>query len=240
MTASPPRPPGAPRAARASRAVGRYVSRAPGTFIWLGVLLVTTLIMHTMSPDLLEDFLRKRSTNLHQLEQAPIRVLIASAFWIAGRFWLPYFFLYNLFHVPAERWLGTARWLAVVVISHVGATYASQGVLYLAIQHGHAPASAANTLDVGVSYALAGVQGVLVYGIATPWRYGYLAGLLGIYGGILLYSRTFTDVGHFTSVLLGLACYPLTRCRRYRWDPAATARRLRATWRTRRLGSAGA
>ncbi|WP_407675136.1 rhomboid-like protein [Phaeacidiphilus oryzae] len=225
------------RAARALRSARRYVRRAPGTFLWLAILAVTTAIMHSMAPDALEDFLRQRSTNLHQLETDPVRVLFVSALWIAGRIWLPYFFLYNLFHVPAERWLGTARWLAVAVIAHVGATYASQGVLYWAIQHGHAPASAANTLDVGVSYALAGVQGVLVYLIVSPWRYVYLAGLLAFYGGILVYSRTFTDVGHFTSVLLGLACYPLVPgCRRrgYHWDPVDSARRLRAGWRARR------
>ena len=60
-------------------------------------------------------------------------------------------------------WLGTWRWLCVVVIAHVGATYISEGVLYEGIRHGYVAESAVNTLDVGVSYGLAGVMGILVY-----------------------------------------------------------------------------
>jgi hypothetical protein len=224
------------RAARTCRVVWAYILRAPGTFVWLLILLGTTALMRTMEPELLTHFLRQRSTNLHELSRDPIRVLFLSAMYIDGSYWLPYLVLYNLFHVPAERWLGTRRWLAVAAIAHVGATYVSEGVLYWAIKHHHAPASAVNTLDVGVSYALAGVQGVLTYRIASPWRYVYLVGLLGIYGTILLVSRTFTDVGHFTSVLLGLACYPLVLGRpgRRGWDPVTAYRSVRA--RCRGLG----
>jgi len=31
---------------------------------------------------------------------------------------------------------------------------------------------------------------------------------------VLAVKRDFTNVGHFTALLLGLACYPLTRSRR--------------------------
>ncbi|GAA3134093.1 hypothetical protein GCM10010449_63600 [Streptomyces rectiviolaceus] len=48
-----------------------------------------------------------------------------------------------------------------------------------------APPPSANTLDVGVSYALAGVIAVLTYWVPSPWRYAYL--------------------------LIGLACFPLAR-----------------------------
>ncbi|MFE3602479.1 rhomboid-like protein [Streptomyces sp. NPDC059096] len=191
--------------------VRAWVTSAPGTYLWLAALFVTTVALHRMSPDFEEDFLRQRSTNIHELSTDPVRVLIASAFWIDGGTWLPYAVLYTVFHAPAERWLGTARWLAVVVLAHVGATLVSEGVLGWAVHHGHAPQSAVNTLDVGVSYALAGVIGVLTYRIPRPWHLPYLAVVLIFFGTPLIVARSFTDLGHFAAVLIGLACRPLTR-----------------------------
>ncbi|MCX5211949.1 hypothetical protein OG689_22140 [Kitasatospora sp. NBC_00240] len=213
--------------ARAARAYWAYIRRAPGTHIWLVILFATTVVIRHVSPETAEHILQRRSTNLHQLAESPVRVLVTSAMWIAGGGWYFYFVLYNIFHVPAERWLGTRRWLAVLLIAHVGATYLSEGVLYWAIEHGHAPQSAVYTLDYGVSYALAGVEAVLAYRITAPWRYLYLGGLLFFYGLALVEARDFTSVGHFSAVLLGLACYPLVRARPGRWDPVEAVRR---TW----------
>jgi hypothetical protein len=193
--------------------VWTYVRGAPGTYVWLVILFVTTVALHHMSPDFEEDFLRQRSTNIHELSSNPVRVLFASAMWIDGGHWLPYAVLYSVFHAPAERWMGTARWLAVCAAAHVLATLISEGALLWAIRHEMAPEPAVNTLDIGVSYALAGVIAVLTYRIAAPWRYPYLVVVLAVYGVPLATGRTFTDLGHFTSVLIGLACYPLVRGR---------------------------
>ncbi|MFJ6832990.1 rhomboid-like protein [Streptomyces sp. NPDC091209] len=203
--------------------VWMYVRGAPGTYIWLTILFITTVALHHMSPDFEEDFLRQRSTNIHELSNNPVRVLFASAMWIDGGHWVPYAVLYTLFQAPAERWLGTARWLAVNAAAHVLSTLVSEGALLWAIKHGVAPHSAVDTLDVGVSYALAGVVGVLTYRIATPWRYLYLVIVLAVYGIPFMTSRAFTDLGHFTSVLIGLACYPLARGRGKAWNPKETA-----------------
>lgn len=215
MTPSHPAPPTRPRSAPATwiRGALPWVRSAPGTYIWLTVLFVTTVIVHQMSPAFEEDFLRQRSTNIHELSRNPVRVLISSAFWIDSGTWLPYAVLYTVFHAPAERRLGTLRWLTVAATAHVLATLVSEGVLAWAIQHGHAPATAVNTLDVGVSYALAGIVAVLTYYVARPWRYVYLFAVLVIYAVPLVTGATFTDVGHFTAALIGLACYPLTRTR---------------------------
>ncbi|MFC4603940.1 rhomboid-like protein [Rhodococcus kronopolitis] len=214
------------RLAPLPRAVWAYVRRAPGTFAWLAILLVTTIVVHLLSPGAERQVLGNRSTNLHHLAEDPLRVLITSAFWLAGGGWLLYFVVYNIFHVPAERWLGTLRWLAVVVTAHVGATYLSEGVLYWAIRHGHARESAAFTLDVGVSYGLAGVVAVLTYLIVKPWRYLYLAGVLVFFTVPVLAGPTFTDIGHLSAVGIGLACYPLTRGRPGGWNPVAAAQSL--------------
>ncbi|WP_079037119.1 MULTISPECIES: rhomboid-like protein [Streptomyces] len=192
-------------------AVTSYVRSAPGTYVWLAALFVTTVAMHHMSPEFEEEFLRRRSTNIHELSRNPVRVLVSSAFWIDGSGWLPYAVLYTVFHATAERWLGTWRWLAVAALAHVLATLISEGVLALAIRHGAAPRSSVDTLDVGVSYALAGVVAVLAHRLPPPWRYAYPVAVLAVYGTPLITGRTFTDLGHFTAVLIGLACRPLTR-----------------------------
>jgi hypothetical protein len=222
----------APGVGSLPRAAWEYVRRAPGTYVWLAILLVTSVATHFMTPDVLAHFLGNRSTNLHHLAEDPIRVLVSSAFFLAGGGWVTYFVIYNIFHVPAERWLGTLRWLCVVVIAHVGATYFSEGTLYWAIRHGHAPESAVNTLDIGVSYGLAGVVAILTYRIAAPWRYLCIAGVLVFFAVPLFVDLNFTAIGHFAAVLIGLACYPLTRSRRGTWSPVDTVRRFRTHPRT--------
>ncbi|MEU5251255.1 rhomboid-like protein [Streptomyces longwoodensis] len=211
------------RVPRALAAVRSYVRSAPGTYLWLGVLFVTTVALHHMSPEFEQDFLRQRSTNLHELSQNPVRVLVASAMWIDGGRWLPYAVLYTVFHATAERRLGTARWVLVCAIAHVLATLISEGALLWAIERGVAPHSEYNALDIGVSYALAGVVAVLTYEIRTPWRYGYPAGVLLVYTLPLTSGPTFTDVGHFVAVLVGLGCYPLVRSRTEVRNPKETA-----------------
>ncbi|MFK4145805.1 rhomboid-like protein [Streptomyces sp. NPDC004065] len=197
------------RIRRGLRAAAGYVRGAPGTYGWLLILFVTAVALHRMSPALEAEFLRRRSTNIHELSGNPVRALFASAMWIEGGRWLPYAALYTVVHAQAERWLGTLRWLAVCVAAHVLATLISEGALLWAIRHGVAPRSAADTLDVGVSYALAGVAGVLAYRIARPWRYGYALAVLALFALPLAAARTFTDLGHFTAVLIGLGCRPL-------------------------------
>ncbi|PCG84017.1 hypothetical protein CIB93_21610 [Streptomyces sp. WZ.A104] len=210
-----PRAPGtrSPRSTAAA-AVRHWIATAPGTYIWLGILFVTAVVLRQMSPAFEDEFLRDRSTNLHELSRNPLRVLISSALWIDGGRWLPYAVLFTVFHATAEHWLGTLRWLTVVVLAHVLATLVSEGVLAWAIRYGHAPPSATDTLDVGVSYALAGAVAVLTYRVPHLWRYAYAFAVLVAYGVPLIgEGRTFTDLGHFTAVLIGLACYPLTRRR---------------------------
>ncbi|WP_335935417.1 rhomboid-like protein [Streptomyces sp. PTD5-9] len=234
MAPSSPAPPTRPRpTAPASwlraagpwlRRAGAWIRSAPGTYLWLTALFVTTVIVHQMSPRFEADFLRQRSTNIHELSEDPVRVLIASAFWIDNGLWAPYAVLYTVFHAPAERWLGTLRWLAVAIAAHVLATLVSEGVLAWAIRHGHVPPAAANTLDVGVSYALAGVVAVLTYRVPPPWRHVYLFAVVVFYGVPLITGRSFTDLGHFTAVLIGLACYPLTRARHGTNHPATRPR----------------
>ena len=202
-------------------AVWRFVCSAPLTYLWLAVLLVTTIIQHQLTRRQLHSVLVHGSTNLYHLAKDPLEVLFNSLLWIDGRYWTPYLVLFSLFLAPAERWLGQIRWLTVGLTAHIGATYISEGLLYLAIQHHLEPEKLVHARDIGVSYFLVGVIAVLSYHIVQPWRWGYLAILILIFVVPLILKPNFTAIGHFAAIFIGLCFYPLARHRdRTPLDPA--------------------
>lgn len=206
----------------------RWICSAPGAYLWLTALAITTVVIDHLPPDEAEQWIGHRSTNLHHLGEDPLRVLISSAFWTDGGGWFAYAVLFTLFHANTERWLGTLRWLVVVVLAHVGATYLSQGVLLWAIRSDDAPERAMFILDVGVSYGLAGVAAVLAYRLVGPWRWVYAFAVLAVVVPPIFLNRTFTDLGHASAAAIGFGCYPLTRGRAGRWDLAVLLRRFSA------------
>jgi hypothetical protein len=194
-------------------AVWRFVSSAPLTYLWLVVLLITTIIQHQLTRRELHTVLVHGSTNIRHLATDPLEVLFSSLLWIDGRYWTPYLVLFTLFLAPAEQWLGQIRWLTVGLSAHIGATYFSEGLLYLAIQHHLEPERLVYARDIGVSYFLVGVIAVLAYHIALPWRWGYLAALIGIFTVALIINLNFTAIGHFSAIFIGLCFYPMVRGR---------------------------
>ncbi|HEY5833330.1 rhomboid-like protein [Streptomyces sp.] len=210
------------------RFVVYWVRSAPGTHIWLGTLAVTSVIVAVSPPHVRSYLLHSVSTNLVELGRHPTRALVASALWIeTPSGFAVYALLFEAVHATAERRLGTWRWLLVVATAHVGATLLSQKVVRLGIRAQRLPDSLAHTIDIGVSYGLAGVVGVLTYGVPRPWRWGYLAAVLGYFAYPVVNGGTFTDLGHLTAVLIGLCCYAVMparrtvpappRCRPRRW-----------------------
>ncbi|OBF10447.1 hypothetical protein A5730_07060 [Mycobacterium sp. ACS4054] len=222
-------------------AVWHYVSGAPLTYGWLIVLLITTLLQHWLPQRQLHKMLMHHSTNIHGLVRDPLDVLFSSLLWIDGYNLTPYLLLFTLFLAPAEHWLGQLRWLTVGLSAHILSTYFSEGLLYLAIEQRDASERLVNARDIGVSYFLVGVMAVLAYHIAPPWRWGYLAVLFIIFGFPLItmdrIELNFTAIGHFTSILVGLCFYPMTRHKdRRQLSPA----RLRAAMRRGRSPEASA
>lgn len=191
-------------------AVWHFVRTAPLTYLWLAALLVTTVIQNVVGRRL-HGLLVDQSTNLHHLATDPFEVLISSLLWIDGKDWTPYLVLFTMILAPAEHWLGHRRWAAVGLTAHIGATYVSEGALYALMSLRGESAWLTYARDIGVSYFLAGVAAVLTYRIRSPWRWGYLIALLVIFAVPLLLHPDFTAIGHAAAVLIGLACYPLTR-----------------------------
>ncbi|APU41399.1 MULTISPECIES: rhomboid-like protein [unclassified Streptomyces] len=195
-----------------SRPLRSWIRSSPGTHIWLLIIAVTSVIV-AIAPDQVDRvLLHRNSSNIHQLVQHPVRALISSAFWIANPASLAlYAVLFEVFHAPVERWLGTLRWLVIVATAHVVATLISQKVLLTAIQDHRAPRSMTHVVDIGVSYGLAASIGVLTYRLPHPWRWVYLAGAIAFFGIPLVTGGTFTDLGHGIALAVGLLAWPLTR-----------------------------
>ncbi len=216
-------------------AVWHFVSSAPLTYGWLLALLITTIIQNQLTGKQLNSMLLHRSTNIHGLGGDPLDVLFSSLLWIDGKNLEPYLLLFTLFLAPAEHWLGHLRWLTVGLSAHIVSTYVSEGVLYFAIEEHHASERLVFARDIGVSYFLVGVMAVLTYHIVRPWRWGYLGVLFVIFGFPLITmdraELNFTAIGHFTSILVGLCFYPMTRTKDSR---QLSPERLRAMLRRRR------
>lgn len=218
-----------------------FVSSAPLTYLWLLGLVLTTIAQHVLTGYQLHTVLLHRSTNIHALATDPLGVLFSSLMWIDGRSLEPYLLLFTLFLAPAEQWLGQLRWLTVGLTSHIVATYASEGLLYLAIELHDASERYVRAHDIGVSYFLVGLMAMLAYHIARPWRWGYLAVLLVIFGfPVITMDRielSFTAIGHFVALLVGLCFYPMARERK---GPSLSPARIKAAFRRSRSSEASA
>lgn len=191
--------------------VAAWVRSAPGTHIWLLIIGVTSLVIAGASEGLEHFLLHRTSSNIHELNRHPVSSLLISGFWIEKpASFLLYTVLFELVHANVERWLGTWRWLLTVGVAHIVATLLSQELVLLAIEGHRLPRSMTHVVDIGVSYGLAAAAGLLTYRLPPPWRYLYLAAVLGFFGVPLLSGATFTDFGHAIALTLGLAAWALT------------------------------
>ncbi len=190
--------------------VTAYLRSSPATFVYAGVLMVTTWVVAGSNDRLAEALLREQSTNLSNLRHHAVDVMVRSAFWSGTSYALPTIALVAVVLAPAEFWLGTRRAVAVFAIGHVGATLLTAAGIALALHFGTAPHGIERTIDVGISYGTFCIAGVLTYRLPRPWRYTWAAGLLAIFSTQAGVTGEFSDYGHLVSVLLGLASYPLT------------------------------
>ncbi len=184
---------------------------APATCLYVFALLVTSATLAAADHSVRSELLRELSTNLTNLEHFPVRVLVLSAFWIDNVRVLPELALFFVVSVPVERWLGTARWLVVFVLGHVGATLLTAVGVYVWTDDGRHHRRLVHGIDVGISYGMFAIAAVLFYRLPTRWRLPYGLTLLLALLVAMYYDATFTDIGHLCAIAIGFACYPLTR-----------------------------
>lgn len=182
---------------------------APLSFLWLLVLLVTTRVQRSAGRRGSRRIQRRNSTNLRRLRSEPHRVLTTSLFWLDDHRWWPYVPVFVTVVAPAERRLRWWRWLLVGICAHVIGTYVGQSYLRLLIRKGRAPQRLENARDVGVSYFVLGVAGALSGYTRRQWRPGAQAVATLALAGNAAARPTFTEVGHLTAFLVGLAAVPL-------------------------------
>ncbi|WP_101947914.1 rhomboid-like protein [Mycobacterium sp. 3519A] len=183
--------------------------RAPLTFLWLLILFITTRMQRSAGRWGSRRLQREHSTNLHRLRTEPLRVLATSLFWLDDRRWWPYVPVFAGVVAPAECRLGWWRWLFVGLAAHTVGTYVGQGYLRLLIRMGRAPTRLVAARDVGVSYFLLGVAGTLSGYVRTPWRLRCQGAAVAALTANVVVRPTFTEVGHLTAFLVGLAAIPL-------------------------------
>jgi hypothetical protein len=173
------------------------------------VLLVTTRRQRAASPRRRRRLLQRESTNLHHLRREPHRVLLTSLLWLDDTRWWPYLVTYLLVVAPAERRMGSWRWLGIGSAAHVGATVVSQGLLRRRIRRSAARRRYANARDVGVSYFLLGIVGALSGYLVRPWRLRTQGALTAALALNVAVRPTFTEVGHLSAFAIGLVASTL-------------------------------
>jgi hypothetical protein len=187
----------------------RRFTTAPFTSAYLLVLLATTVLLRNVPARVADRLLAGSSTDVAHLTHQPIRVLIASALWLPGRWWLPYALLLLLVLAPLERRFGVRRAALVFLSGHVLATLLTEVPIGVAIaMHRLAPAEA-HRLDVGVSYGT--YAAVAAFAGSLRRRHAVLV-LLAALVAIVVPTAADPDMsmyGHLLSLGIGMCWWPL-------------------------------
>ncbi|HZT54377.1 MAG TPA: rhomboid-like protein [Gaiellaceae bacterium] len=193
-----------------------FVRSAPASFSYLALLTATSAVLAVTSDRLHDRLLLAVSTNLHELGRAPLRVLVASAFWLDDwREVVPWTVLILAVVLPVERRIGWRRTALVFAIGHVGATLLVAAGLWFGLRHGWVDPAVEHARDIGASYGFLAVVALAAYLLRPRLRVVYVALIAGGVSWLAATSGTFTDYGHLTAFAIGLACYPLASRGRY-------------------------
>jgi hypothetical protein len=145
------------------------------------------------------------STNLHNLRTQPLAVLFLSAFVVESPWSLWILVPLVLAFGAAQQWLGRAATLLVAVMGHVFATVFVALIVNAGIANHQLSRRVADEPDVGVSYGLATLGGLLVYRLPPRWRTQVVLAVTAVLLLLVVVSQTFTDLGHLVAWGIGLA-----------------------------------
>ena len=105
----------------------------------------------------------------------------------------------------AQRWVGRAATILVAACGHVFGTFVVALLVNTGIAHHQLSRRLADDPDVGVSYGVVALAGLLVFRV--PARYRGRASVAGtvLLALVLALSQTFTDLGHLAAWALGVS-----------------------------------
>ena len=204
----------------------RLLAGADLAWAYVAVVLVVAVVVRVLPGTRTQDLVLESSTNLDNLRHTPLLVLGASAFVVSSLWGLWILVPLVVAFAAAQRWLGRAATVIVAVLGHVGATLFVAVLLAAGINDGLIDADVARAPDVGVSYGLAAVAGLLVARVPRRRRPWYALGLLAFAVAPLLADPDFTGIGHVTAVLLGFALAVLVNQAAHRARPPEPADRI--------------
>jgi hypothetical protein len=169
------------------------------------VVVLATTVGTEIAPGVdIDRVVLESSTNLDNLRQHPLFVLAISAFMLSSPWGLWVLGPLLVAYGAAQRWVGRLATVVVAAIGHVGATLFVAVLLAAGLTHGRLDPSIAKVPDVGVSYGLVAVGGLLSARVPRRYRLVYVVGLaLSVLGPLVLVTR-FSDVGHAVALMIGL------------------------------------
>lgn len=169
------------------------------------VLLLSVIVVFTQPHSAATKAVLNSSTNLHNLQTKPVFVLLLSAFVVSSPWGLWLLPVLIWVYGAAQRWLGRSATVLVALFGHVFATVFVGALLTAGIAHHQLSRSIAREPDVGVSYGLAALGGLLVFRLPPGRRRVAIAVVTLPLLGLVAAARTFTDLGHLVAWGIGLA-----------------------------------
>jgi hypothetical protein len=188
----------------------RLVAGSDIAMIYGAIVVLVAVALQLLPDSVHDDVVLRNSTNLVNLRERPISVLLISAFVVsnfAGLWLVPWLMLS---YAATQRWLGRLATVFAALLGHIGATVFVAVLLTAGIWHHWVARSVAREPDVGVSYGLACLVGLLVMQVPRRWRAGYVGLVVLFFVGPLILRPTFTDVGHTTALVTGFGLALLT------------------------------
>jgi hypothetical protein len=209
-------------AARLRAELNRRLMGSDLALAYAGVVAALAVALTMMPARVANRLVVDSSTNLANLRAHPPFVLVVSAF-VEPSVWqlwilVPLLLAYS----ELQRWLGRAAVVITAVLGHVGATLFVSTILAAGVAHGRIQLSVRNATDVGVSYGLVAVLGLLAARVPRRWRSWYVMSFTVGFAVTLIIGRGFTDLGHVSAWAIGLGLAVLVhRAQRTPLTPAA-------------------
>ncbi|GAA0294374.1 rhomboid-like protein [Kineococcus aurantiacus] len=156
-------------------------------------------------------FVQDSSTNLDNLRRFPFRVLLLSAVVVPDTAGLLVLVPLVVALTASARWLGRLPTLVAFAFGHVGATLVVAVVLVAGLTHGRLDPAVAHAPDVGVSYGLACVVGLLAARVPRRLRVPYVLLPSAVLAAVLAAAPDPTALGHLVALLTGFCLAVLVR-----------------------------